>query len=121
MGTVLRPVVMRSDLEGHRPATSLELHIAGDPPSSLPLGLAVTLALLAMAGLQQAANGRTRRAGTLLATAAVTALVTLIGATLAVTTADLVLVAALAAGIAIDLWGTARRGTRDADAGGATT
>lgn len=81
----------------------VELYVAGEDPSSRPLGLAVTLALLAMAGLQRTANGRTRRATTLRATAAATALVTLIGPALTVTATDLLLVTALAVGIIADL------------------
>jgi low temperature requirement protein LtrA len=80
----------------------MEQHIAGQDPSSQPLGIAVTVALLAMAGLQRTANGRTRRATTLLATAAATALVTLSGPALAVTATDLLLVTALAVGIIAD-------------------
>lgn len=81
----------------------IEQHLTSQDPSSAPLGVAVTVALLAMAGLQRAANGRTRRATTLLATAAATALVTLVGSALAVTATDGLLVLALAAGTIADL------------------
>lgn len=57
----------------------VEQLVTGQSPSSRPLGVAVTVALLAMTGLQRAANGRTRRATTLLATATATAIVTLLG------------------------------------------
>jgi low temperature requirement protein LtrA len=81
----------------------VEQLVTGQSPSSQPLGVAVTVALLAMTGLQRAANGRTRRATTLLATATATAIVTLLGPALGTTATDLLLVAALAVGILGDL------------------